>query len=416
MTADDEEAKAFTEFDFGWPRTLVEPAEPDEYLPTTLGTSICAWDEIELDQALQRAGFWTKDRMRFLEECHPRDWSIAEAAGRWSSDLVPSVREYVPGDVCGLRASACHSSLQVCFQLIEHEGRERMTELDKYRAEREMVLAAWMYGAVPFFLPVSSAVGIAGSHPPDPELLDELHLPFPRVGVYFGADLALPDGVRGGDEQLLDVMRQAAMRDDRVTEVRADRFPPDTMTSAQIALAKGAEVRLAGVIFRSDDAGHLADDVLWLTVVPAATKAPRRLTVGRLSRARLRPLALNLAAATAWGDWHPPPAPLELPGDLTSAAFRKQLRRGVFRRREPSGAAVGVRVLDTQRMESRSTSVGTGTHASPVTHLRRGHWRRQRVGPREDWRHEQRFIPPVLVNPGHASDSITIYRLPEPPD
>jgi hypothetical protein len=65
----------------------------------------------------------------------------------------------------------------------------------------------------------------------------------------------------------------------------------------------------------------------------------------------------------------------------------------------------------------RAPSAGDGSgRPSPATHLRRGHWRRQRVGPRHAWRYEPRLIPPVLVNPGAGpGEHVTVYRLPAPP-
>jgi hypothetical protein len=160
------------------------------------------------------------------------------------------------------------------------------------------------------------------------------------------------------------------------------------------------------------------DLAAWFTVTPGAVKlGPRRVDIGFLSSANLRGLALNLAAATAWGHWHPPEAPLELPDDPASSEFRHAVRRGRFRRREPGGAAAGVRVLDVGRMHTPAPQAGSGTHSSPVTHLRRGHWRRQRIGPRDGWRYEPRWIPPVVVNPGGEEGSqVTVYRLPVPPD
>lgn len=71
----------------------------------------------------------------------------------------------------------------------------------------------------------------------------------------------------------------------------------------------------------------------------------------------------------------------------------------------------------TELVEAIEAGAGEwAIHASPITHRRRGHWRRQRVGPREDWYYERRLIAPIIVNPGGPSDDrLTIYRLPPPP-
>lgn len=55
-----------------------------------------------------------------------------------------------------------------------------------------MSSAAILYRSVPYFLPVTSALGILGSAVPDDAYLDELRLPFDAVTVYFGADLEIP--------------------------------------------------------------------------------------------------------------------------------------------------------------------------------------------------------------------------------
>jgi hypothetical protein len=46
--------------------------------------------------------------------------------------------------------------------------------------------------SVPYFLPVTSALGILGSAAPDDVYLNQLRLPFDAVTVYFGADLEIP--------------------------------------------------------------------------------------------------------------------------------------------------------------------------------------------------------------------------------
>jgi hypothetical protein len=150
-------------------------------------------------------------------------------------------REFLAGDVCGLRAAACQGSL-VTSQRIQHEATSPLSAQDRHKLEREMVLGAWLYDAAPYFLPVTSAIGIAGSHPPDDKLLEELRLPFLRVAVYFGADLTIPAGLRGAGQQLAEVLHKAdtAALAGRSTH-RADEFPPQAIHSSQLELARGHE-------------------------------------------------------------------------------------------------------------------------------------------------------------------------------
>ncbi len=397
--------------------TLQEPNPEQRHRmqPTTLGTAVTALDEYEIDGAIRATGLWTRAMIDALPRRHHRDWAIAEASGRWSPDLQPRRREFVPGDVCGVRAAACQGSL-VSAERVQRDVHGPASDQTNRRAERELVLGAWLYEAVPFFLPVTSAITIAGSYPPDDTLLDELRLPYPRLGVYFGADLTIPARLRGHDGQLAEVARAAdALDRSGPLTVRADEFPPFAVCSSQLELMRGHELCLSGLVFHADAEGRLADVVSWLTVAPDAAEQPRRITPGLLSRSTLRPVALNLAAAAAWGDWQPP-GEIDLPDDPDSRMFRRELRRSAFRRREPTGAAIGVRVIDARRRERRTSRHAPGTHASPVTHHRRGHWRRQRVGPRDAWHYERRHVPPVIVNPGHESGIVTVYRLPDPPE
>jgi hypothetical protein len=115
-----------------------------------------------------------------------------------------------------------------------------------------------------------------------------------------------------------------------------------------------------------------------------------------------------------------PEARVSLPGEVGSREWRKAAKRGAFKRQEQRGALVGVRVLDTDRMRQASQHLTRRdregpARQSPVTHNRRGHWRRVRVGPRDDWHFEGRWIPPTVVNQGKSpSRVITVYRLPVP--
>lgn len=134
---------------------------------------------------------------------------------------------------------------------------------------------------------------------------------------------------------------------------------------------------LTGVMLLAGADGRLCDLMGCLVTVdpPGGTGIPVERTWALLpamiSRSTLRPVVLNVAAAVAWGDWHPPQA-VELPDDVDSGEFRRALRRGAFRRREPGGAALGVRVLDTTRTMRPQPRPAGGSHASPVAHLRRG--------------------------------------------
>jgi hypothetical protein len=145
---------------------------------------------------------------------------------------------------------------------------------------------------------------------------------------------------------------------------------------------------------------------------PAGKVPSRTVLFGRYSDADWAAVVEVLAAVVAWGDWTAPerPAPIAWDADRTS---RRQLRKGRTRIVEEAGGLSNVVVLDARRHAPPGDAAGEGTHASPITDLRRGHFRRVPVGPREQQRREVRWIPPTVVNPlGPGRDTIRIYRLP----
>ncbi|MCX4791973.1 hypothetical protein OG369_39690 [Streptomyces sp. NBC_01221] len=121
----------------------------------------------------------------------------------------------------------------------------------------------------------------------------------------------------------------------------------------------------------------------------------------------------QLAAALAWASWTNPQA-TPLPTSRPTATTARQERQGLLG---------GVRVLsltrasapDDTRDSAPSTASGTGRRVAP--HLRRGHWRRARIGPRADWdgTYRNAWIPPTVVNAALGSvNGQRVYRIPEP--
>jgi hypothetical protein len=120
------------------------------------------------------------------------DEHYMRATRRWNED-APDPLEFVPGDVLVLRLLAARPSIQEALLLHAAlqdgkwpPGGEEMLD---WRLRHDTSVASWLFDAVPYFLPVHDAVSILDSHPPEPDMLAELRLPFPAVTVYFGADL-----------------------------------------------------------------------------------------------------------------------------------------------------------------------------------------------------------------------------------
>lgn len=400
------------------PRTYVLASPEERPVETsTLGFPLSAADEFHLADAvsgLSASGDW-ESRLEQTVRSYQRDRVVAHAGHRWTGEpLGPCQVQYVPGDVCGLRASCVQGSL-VTFDHLLHHPDDTTTNAE--RLAREVQLAQLLYEAVPYYLPVQAALGVAGSLPPTPDLIADLRLPFPHVAIFFGADLELPLSMVGGEGRILE---RARWFDDlrRAGETRfpANQAPPQRIGGAALQLARGNTVKVTGVVLSAAAGGMGLDDtILWLTVSTTGRGDLRRIGAASLSHATIRPVVANFAAAVAWGDWQPPPLDLELPNDPTSAAFRRAVRTGQFRRREVNGALAQVRVLDLGLLNRTARAHGDGTHASPATHIRRGHTRRQRVGPADDWHYQPIYIMPVVVNPtGQGVNVIKVYRLPDP--
>lgn len=399
---------------------VLSPGEPRP--SSTFGFPMSAADEFVLGQGVARViggPSPTEEQVAATLLGYRRDVLVARAGHRWAGDpLSPQNVAYVPGDVCGLRASAFQGAFSNLAQVVDDPGTELGPD-DGRDVGWEVAYAAVMYGAVPYFVPTMSLLGIAGSEPPTADLFVDIALPFARVAVMFGADLALPPTLIGGEEVLrVRAPTHDRLRDEGPAEVPAHLVAPVRLHAALLGRYRNQPVWVAGVVIAAGPDGRGLDDlVMWLTVTETHDGlVTRRVDPGSLSASHLAPIVHNIAAAVAWGRWRQPQQALELPDDVASKDFGDALRRGQFRRREPSGAAAGVHVIDVAPPRAASSDHGPSSHASPVTHLRRGHSRRQRVGRRDDWRYETRWISPVLVNPSYAPGpgGLTVYRLPDP--
>jgi len=387
----------------------------------TFGSALRLADDVAISRALSD-GSWPRSTLPELSRAMLRDMALTDH--RWRAGERRQSGPFVPGDVLRLRVLAGTWLLKLrdpqqrdSMLSTEYSGPGAIPE--PYEPEREDAMLRLLYGAMPYFLPASAAYGIMASQPPEVELLAELRLPYPAVAVFFAAEFDVPPELQGGEE----ILRSRERGGPTLAQALAGEAPwenqaPTFIRFPTLSAMRGEAMAVVGVVLTSTESGELGDLVLFVLSKPRPGGARFSVVEGLLRRSRLRPLVENLAAAVAWGDWKPPAGGFELPADSDSSAFRRAINRGAFRRQEPHGVFGGIRVLDAPKMfrpRAESEAEESGVRPSPATHLRRGHWRRQRVGPRDSWRYEPRFIAPVVVNPGAGrSDGVKVYRLPLP--
>lgn len=342
-----------------------------------------------------------------------RDIAIAHASGRWRPGQ-PDPSSYVPGDALALRALPVVTDFEYltrCRDVLTDPEAGRTARLEA-ASRVEMILddARTIYEAVPHFLDADVAAGILASHPPGQDVLTELRLPHGRIAVFFSDVFDVPSDRYDWPAEW-----------DHTIDLAGRRCPQKTILGELRARGGGIE----GVVLTEAPGGGLTDDVLWLLSAKPDPDRPvdlaqdrlRTVVWGRRSHAHLAPIAENLAAAVAWGEWRHA-RPLDLPDDPHSKSWRRAVRRGEFRRREPQGGAGGVRVLDLRRSPviDRPTGPVNGRdvgRASPVTHLRRAHWRLQPVGPKGGERRLTR-VSATVVRPGVTATRPSVYRVPAP--
>ena len=386
---------------------------------STFGALLTARHEYETFETLQQWGYWSKRPDPAQDLAMARDRHLVGAARRWHGTPLtpPPSGRFVPGDVAAIRVAVTRDDI----------GRRAMNRLERMDAGRKLgaseqtgvaldsIAAHWLYRAVPYYVELHTLVGLVDCELPSADDLADLVLPSEAVAVYFGGDIMIPLEITETDTALQQLSRRHdSAYLDHPDWISGDEAPPSTITNPQVAIRHRHPVRVCGVVLHADANGRLDDLVMWLTAVPDHVDAPRSIIYGRLASSMLRYVAVNLAAAVSWGQWTSPTLGLNLGDDPTAGEFREAIKTGRFRRVEPFGGAVGVRILDAKRTIRRNTLEADGTHASPVTHLRRRHWQRYRVGPREDWHYERRLLDPVIVNPANTKPQapLTIYRLP----
>lgn len=343
------------------------------------------------------------------------DAELVQMGGRWRPTR-PDPTEYVPGDVIAIRQAAIQPTVNMLMSdprgIAQGPGGQMALTVApgtdvEWRWMQHLRAPTHILDAMPYFLDADIAGPVMESAPPDSDTIAAARLPFRHVLVVFSRPLALPDTAG------------PLLNDWSVVPTR------DSAGKPLLPALRDHGTFVDGVVVYADSDGHLLDNVTWLLCSGYGSpdvydgERVRGYTEGWLGASTLAPLVYNLAMAVAWGDWSEPEPPPAIPSDAKGR--RKAWKKGAVKRADRRGAFADVRVLDAPKMYARRNEQepetherGTRTRRAPSTHIRRGHWRRTRVGPRDAWHYEYRWLPPVLVNPGQGDPTRRVYRLPDP--
>ncbi|HET7486531.1 MAG TPA: hypothetical protein VFJ85_01285 [Acidimicrobiales bacterium] len=338
------------------------------------------------------------------------DLRLVEATGRWTITRAPrrTPSSYVPGDALALR------TLYGMDLMMDADPVEVAAVGDsgiKLRRDALPVAHA-LVEAEAYWLPPGSEEAVLASEAPPADQLASARLRRPVVVVWLAHPAEIPPGAAPAG-LLDDMVADVGQFGTEELQMPAPLLSAATMLDSLVDDPRKAQ--LEGLMLFADADGVLGDGLAWLVQVPSVVdRAPLRgVVLGRRSQAGWRAVAEMLAAIVAWGDWKLPPS-IPVAAEPGRADLRR-LRQGSTRRLEEAGALAGVRVLDARRRAPARSEEASGTHASPIPHPRRGYWRNQPVGPRDDGRRELRWIPPTWVNAGGRRPPLRVYRLPAAP-
>lgn len=262
-----------------------------------------------------------------------------------------------------------------------------------------------MLQAEAFWLPAHLTEAVVSSTGLSEDDVAQLRLPYDAVAVYFGAPIRVE-----GDHLWADTIDQA----DHTPLVKLQPHYRNLakhghtwgLHNGPDAVAASADPRAqaVGVVLLANDDGSLSDRVLWLVDTPGTQikdgepqeRNYTSIIFGSIRRSGMAQVVHNAAAMVCLGPWDL----REVEGQQVRPVGARAQQRADgtdTRHRDP---LLRIRVLATERLVPAAAAEEGGAERTVRSHLRRGHWRRQRVGPREAWMYRPAWIHPTVVNPG----------------
>ncbi|QXC46203.1 hypothetical protein [Rhodococcus qingshengii] len=276
-------------------------------------------------------------------------------------------------------------------------------------------IAVATQAAVPFWLPPGHTLNYADSEPLSAEDRADIRLPYAQVFLAFADPLRLDAAAPSTPEMdeswewmtrvVTDVLGRGQTRSLGSMLLAGTRgFTTERVDLCDMIEQRGA--RIEGLVLLADAVGRLDDEFAWCVTIPAKSGGVlgRWTLPASLGSTAFRDQVINLAAVAAWGDWHS--AAEETDGHITvreSADGESAARKDA-----------AVRVLNVKATGRAESGAAQGTGAQVAPHIRRGHWRRQRYGPKRSLERRVR-IAPVLVNAARGDIGPRVYRLPSLP-
>ena len=339
---------------------------------------------------IKRGGDWAKEATAAIEtglKAHERDTALFELAtrSRWRPGR-DDPDSFVPGDVAVLRYM-----MNVNYWEYFARIAPRLSAMDPERAENtygDVVTVRGLQQAPAYFVDSGALANLIDMKPPAPDDFEEVILPWPIVAAFFEEPIRFTDRPPAGGEA----------------------GAPDLFT--QMARRRGS---LIGLACYQEPGGGLADMYAGFFSIDPDGQAPppedldRNYAAcgGKRSGAAICDLIANVAALIVWATWSEPNS-WSLPDPADRKAFRSTTNTSKFRKAEPRGEVAGVRLFDVGGIGPAAGGGRKASHTSPVGHLRRGHLKRVRVGPRSGWHYEIRRIRPTVV---HGRDGVPPVRV-----
>jgi hypothetical protein len=271
---------------------------------------------------------------------------------------------------------------------------------------------------VPFWLPAEHAVAYPQNRPLPADT--DLRLPYPLIFATFSApwrieprDEELPPALATAQLLILHARGRAVTFSPATLAVHLARLQSLGLTErSQLPTALealdyfGGEVE--GLLLTADTDGTPGDEFAWCVAIGHPTNLPLGRIIVPASRATCgwRHQVANVTAGIALSCWH---ETLDVP----TARPNRQTVGPIGLDMTVADTAV-VRVLDIDATSpssagsARPHSRGEPGHVAQP-HLRRGHWRRQRVGPRRE-QQQWTWVRPTTVN-GNPSLVNQVYYL-----